>query len=247
MEYETLATDTASTSRPTFASILSFLSLIGIGFGGYLIFVFYRDAAPDEYKYGSIIFSAASAALCYIFVDRALDKIGLALWSLRSAKICIVVSIAQTLVAGFYLYAVFYMAALKFVFELPVVAAVLTCLFAVHCYMLYLNIAQTRMLFLSFTISIIEFFLSLLVALLGFLYILSKSVKVQDGRGGNPSASNRGPPTTVGPGTYEAQVMVNGMSRAVRIHANSWYDADALLRAQYGENSIYMNPRRVSD
>lgn len=45
--------------------------------------------------------------------------------------------------------------------------------------------------------------------------------------------------------TYRARVKVGGSSREVRIQAGSYFDAKALLEAQYGKGCITFGPVEV--
>ncbi len=247
-------------TRPTYSSIFSFISLLVSCGAGYYVFLFYRNGAGDELKYGGLVLTITAVVLCCVLVARSLTKVELTIWGLQSVKVCIGAAIFQTVVASIYLYAAFRFPAL--LFEKPIIYTVITCVVAIHGYMLYANIQQTRLIFLSLTIGVLEFIASIVVVILGLLYVLSKMAKVEDRNGNSPTRSGQstiggpgryeatarfGQSTIGGPETYEATAYLGGFPRTVRVQANSLTDAIAIFEGQYGKDAFggWVHPRKV--
>ena len=199
--------------RPTYSSIFSFVFLMLSGGAGYFTFALYGNGASDELKYAGLVSAIAAAVLCYVLLTRSLRKVGLTMWGLRSVKMCVGASIFQTAVACIYLYTALHLGFTNGMFQKPIIYTVITCIIAIHGYMLYANIQQTKLIFLSLTISVWELVASIVAVMVVILYIIAKNTNVQ---GSNSSSETRmGQRTIGGFGTYNAYVTIKRLPRKV--------------------------------
>jgi hypothetical protein len=213
---------------------------------GYGTFHLYRSGASDVLKYTGLVLAIVGLVLCYVLLNRSLRKIGLTIWRLRSVKICVVASIFQTIVGCIYLYAAFYLPATNIFLQKPIIYTAITCVIAIHGYMLYANIRQTRLIFLSLTIGLFELAASIGVVIVGLLYVLSKNIKSTSRNGNNPTRPNQS--IIGGAETFEATAFLQGhLPTKVRVQANSTIDAIRILEVQYGQNAFPsgVHPRKV--
>jgi hypothetical protein len=221
---------------PRYSSVFSFLTLLIAGGAGYSTFVFYRNGASDELKYASLVSAIAALVLCCVLLTRSLTKIGMTVWSLKSVKVCIGASVFQTIVGCIYLYAALHLGFANVLFQKPIIYTTITCIVAIHAYMMYTNISQTRLFFLSLTIGIFELIASIVVVIVVLLYVLSRNTKAESSNNNNPMRTGQG--TIGGPGTFEAIAMLDGLPTKVRVEASDPAMAARLLEGQYGTGAF---------
>jgi hypothetical protein len=223
---------------PRFSSLFSFGTLLAACYAGYYTFLLYRDHATDEIKYAALLATIIALVLSCILAQRCLTKSRLTIWQLQSIKVFIATSVFQFLIAGAYLFSMFYFPYL--ILEKSIIYAVITCIVLTHTYMLYLNIQQTHLIFFSLTLGAFELAASVPIVVLVLLYLLARNTKNQNSDGGNPTPNTAR--TIGGPGTFEAVAMLDGLATKVRVQASDPATAARMLEAQYGRGAFYGGP-----
>jgi hypothetical protein len=167
-----------------FSSPVSLISLLGFFLSSYVVFWLYKNGAKDQEKYIGIMSIVVSAVVCGLTINRALTLTGLSLLSLRSIKIALILGVIQAAIGVAYAYALYFSSAINTpfrdaLFQAPVILAIGTCVVALYSYLFYTNISQTRLLFLSVTLTVIEIIVSLIVFIILALWVLSKNIEMK--------------------------------------------------------------------
>lgn len=186
--------NTRETNRQIiYSSIISFLSLCSFFIGGYVIYCLYEQNATDQKKYIAIIFTIAALALCGFAIRRSLAHRNLTFWHLRSVRIALVTGVLESLVGVIYAYALYFLPPITSgshgephlsivnwpLLQPPIIFAIVTCVLALYIYLFFANIVQTRLFFLSVTLTVIEIIISISVFIILVLWILSKNMNVR--------------------------------------------------------------------
>ncbi len=167
-----------------YSSTISFLSICGFFAGGYIIYYLYKRNVSDQEKYIAILVTIFFITLCGFAINRSLAHRGLVFWRLRSIRIALVVGVLEGLVGVAYAYALYFLSAFNSpvrdaLLQPPVIFAVATCVLALYVYLFCVNIKQTRLFFLSVTLTVIEVVISLIVFIVLVWWILSKNINTQ--------------------------------------------------------------------
>jgi len=227
---------TAAVRRPVYSSFFSLVSLLVSCGATYATVAFYRDGASEELKYGGLVSAIAALVLSCVLLHRSLTKSDLTIWRLQSVKVCIAASIIQTIFGVIFLWAVFHLGFTNVLSQRPIIYTAITCVIAIHGYMLYANIRQTHLIFLSLTIGALELIASIGIVVVALLYVLSRNKKVKGSNG--DSSARTGQSTIGGPGTFEAIAMLDGLPTKVRVEASDPALAARMLEAQYGKSAF---------